>query len=88
MNLKETLERIHTSAATEFLGWLEDGIPVWEDGEEHFRRPNAQEMNAMIKFLKDNGIDRLPGEELGPDDPLAKLIQLATKRTHSPEAAE
>lgn len=81
MNLEKTLSKIHSKAATEFLGWLEDGIPVWEDGEERTRRPNAQEMNAMIKFLKDNGIDRLPNRELGANDPLAKLIAMATERT-------
>jgi hypothetical protein len=82
--LKQTLEKIHSSAANEFLRWLEDGIPVvGEDGVTTSRRPNAQEMNAMIKFLKDNGIDRVPKEALTDDDPFALLLKKATERTNT-----
>jgi hypothetical protein len=82
--LKETFDKIHASAASEFLAWLEDGIPVvGEDGETTYRRPNAQEMNAMIKFLKDNGVDRLPSEAPGENDPMALLIRKAQEETHT-----
>jgi hypothetical protein len=82
--LKQTLENIHKLLAEDMLEVLTQGVRVvGEDGETTYRRPNAQEWNAICKFLKDNGIDRIPQEAPGADDPFAKLVTIATERTRT-----
>ena len=83
-NLKDTFADIHKLLATDMLTVLKQGVSVvGEDGETNYRRPNAQEWNAICKFLKDNGIDRLPSEAPGADDPFTLLLQKAEERTRT-----
>jgi len=81
--LKTTFEHIHKLLADDMLDVLNNGVRVVTEDGEYYRRPNAQEWNAICKFLKDNGIDRLPAEAPGADDPFAKLLKKAKERTDS-----
>ena len=82
--LKETLDNIHKLIAKDMNTVLTEGVKViGDDGEAYWRRPNAQEWNAICKFLKDNGIDRPPPEALSADDPFALLVDKATVRTRT-----
>lgn len=83
-NLKQTLGNIHELLAADMEKVLRKGVKVvGEDGETTYRRPNAQEWNAICKFLKDNGVDRPPQDTPSADDPFAKLLVLAAERTNT-----
>lgn len=89
--LKETLTTIHSLIAEDMLEVLRTGVivpPTEEGGSATARRPNAQEWNAIIKFLKDNGVDRLPSEAPGADDPFTLLLQKAKERTRLEPVAQ
>lgn len=57
MTEKDLLELLHESVAKDLLARVQSG------------EASPAELNAAIKFLKDNGIEALPKE----DSPLARL---------------
>ena len=58
-NTKEVLCKLHVAVANDLLAKIETG------------EASAQELNAAIKFLKDNGIEAIPVE----DSPLTNLAK-------------
>jgi len=65
MDKRELLEKIHLRQAEQMLAMLED-----ED-----RELTAQEMNAVNKFLADNGMDLATGSK-----PVRRMTKLLTHR--------